>query len=94
MEQDEQERFGEDGEPLESAGVVAVAAGVVPGVAGGVQRGVLDRLAARRVDRSPGLRSRLAAGADILMLPAGVPFWRWVAGASVGRSAAVRACVL
>jgi hypothetical protein len=65
MEQDEQERFGDDGEPLEPAGVVAVAAGVVPGVAGGVQRGVLDRFAASGVDRWSRLRFRPAAAAEI-----------------------------
>lgn len=60
-----QVRCGERGEPPGKVGVVAVAGGVVPGVVAGVQRGVPDGFSARRVDRSPGLRSRLAAAADI-----------------------------
>jgi len=100
MEQDEQERFGEDGEPLERAGVVAVAGGVVPGVARAVQRGVPDGFAARRVDRSPGLRSRLAAAADIFSgfkgvrdFPGGrvrLALGRWGIGRALSRRSRVR----
>lgn len=65
MNQVTQERCGERGEPPGKTGVVAVAGGVVPGVVAAVLRGVPGGFAARRVDRRPGLRSRLEVVADI-----------------------------
>lgn len=65
MNQVTQERCGERGEPPGNVGVVAVAAGVVPGVVAGVGCGVPDDFAARRLNACQRLRFRRATTADI-----------------------------
>ncbi len=100
MNQVTQERCGKRGEPPGKAGVVAVAGGVVPGVVAGVVCGVLAGFAARRVYRRPGLRSRLAAAADIFSGFKGVRDFRgrggcltlrrWGIGRALSRRSRVR----